>query len=64
MKKPLKLELSLETTCFTQYFSYLNPKGEDSRCKIDGYLYIKTKMSMAGLIFEPHPPNFENQYNF
>ena len=21
-------------------------------------------MGMAGLIFEPHPPNFENQYNF
>ena len=21
-------------------------------------------MGVAGLIFEPHPPNFENQYNF
>ena len=21
-------------------------------------------MGMAGLIFEPRPPNFENQYNF
>ena len=21
-------------------------------------------MDTAGLIFEPHPPNFENQYNF
>ena len=29
-----------------------------------GYLYIKTKIGMAGLIFQPHPPNFENQYNF
>ena len=28
------------------------------------YLYIKTKMDVAGLIFQPHPPNFENQYNF
>ena len=24
----------------------------------------QTKMSVAGLIFESHPPNFENQYNF
>jgi hypothetical protein len=29
-----------------------------------GYLYIKTKMGMAGVIFEPHPPNFKNIYNF
>ena len=21
-------------------------------------------MGVVGLIFEPHPPNFENQYNF
>ena len=21
-------------------------------------------MGVAGLIFEPHPPNFQNQYNF
>ena len=28
------------------------------------YLYIKTKMGVVGLIFEPDPPNFENQYNF
>ena len=21
-------------------------------------------MGVAGLMFEPHPPNFENQYNF
>ena len=31
---------------------------------LTGYLYFKTKMGMAGLIFEPHPPNFENIYNF
>ena len=24
----------------------------------------ETKMGVASLIFEPHPPNFENQYNF
>ena len=29
----------VKTTCFTQYqFSYLNPKGVDSSCKIDGFL--------------------------
>ena len=49
----------VKTTCFTQYqFSYLNPKGVDSSCKIDVFfIYIKTKM---GLIFESHAPNFEN----
>ena len=31
---------------------------------IYGYLYSKTKMGVAGLIFKPHSPNFENQYNF
>ena len=25
---------------------------------------IKTKMGIEGVIFEPHPPNFENLYNF
>ena len=42
--------------------SYLNPKGDDSSFKIDGFM--ATKMGVAGLIFEPLPPNFENQYNF
>jgi hypothetical protein len=28
------------------------------------YLYSKSKMGVAGVIFEPHPPNFENLYNF
>ena len=32
--------------------------------RIYGYFYSKTKMAVAGLIFEPHSPNFENQYNF
>ena len=27
-------------------------------------VYIKTKMGVAGLIFEPHPPDFKNPYNF
>jgi hypothetical protein len=29
-----------------------------------GYPYSKTKMDVAGLIFEPHASNFENQYHF
>ena len=38
--------LAVKTTCFTQYLSYLNPKGEDSSSNIDGFMatYIsKTK---------------------
>ena len=30
--------LAVKTTCFTQYYSYLNPKGEDSSCKIDIFM--------------------------
>ena len=37
--------------------SYLNPKEEDSSYKIDKFM--ATKMGVAGLVFEPHPPNFE-----
>jgi hypothetical protein len=105
-------------TCFTQYLSYLMPKGEDSSCNIDRVLatcipklkcrtvvpgcawcamahpdfgrsvnpmstrgdrvcppkyYWHTQIfrasdgpetGMAGIIFEPHPPNFEKLYNF
>ena len=32
--------------------------------QIYGHLNVKIKMGMAGLIFEPRPPNFENLYNF
>ena len=39
----------MKETYFTQYLSYLNPNSWK----------IKTKMEMAGLIFEPHPPDFE-----
>ena len=28
------------------------------------HLKFKIEMGVAGLIFEPHPPNFQNQYNF
>ena len=27
-------------------------------------LYFKTKIGVAGLMLEPHPPNFENLYIF
>ena len=39
----------------TQYLSYLNPKGEDSSCKINGFMakyFIKTKMSLTLLILK------------
>ena len=41
----------------------LDPKGEDSRF-MTKYLNVKIEMGVAGLIFEPHLPNFENQDNF
>ena len=34
--------LAVKTTCFTQYQSYLNPQGEDSSCKIDGFMATYT----------------------
>jgi hypothetical protein len=44
---------------------YWNPKVEDSSCKIDeSKTKSKTKMGVEGVIFESHPPNFENLYNF
>ncbi len=64
------LELSCKYPCFIQYLSYLNPKEEDSSSNIDGFIATskfqnsKSKMGMAGLMLEPHPPNFENLYNF
>ena len=29
---------AVKALCFTHYLSYLNPKGEDSSCKIDGFM--------------------------
>jgi hypothetical protein len=66
-KDRLSESLAVKTTCFTKYLSYLNPKGKVSSCNIDGFMatYIsKSKMTVAGLMFEPHPPNFEKLYNF
>ena len=40
-KKTFKLELSSKNN-MTQYLSYLNPKGEDSSCKIDGFMATYT----------------------
>ena len=41
-KRSSYIELSykkyIKTTCFTQHLSYLNPKGEDTSCKIDGFM--------------------------
>ena len=42
------------------------PQSEDSSCKFDGFMVtytpkLKWALGMAGLIFEHHPPNFENQ---
>ena len=37
-KKLSSWSLAMKTTLFTQYLSYLNPKGEDSSCKIDGFM--------------------------
>ena len=34
--------LAVKTTCFTQNLSNLNPKGEDSICKIDGFMATYT----------------------
>jgi hypothetical protein len=35
-------------------------------CSLNRYyrVTVKIKMGLAGLIFEPGPPNFEDQYNF
>ena len=35
-----------------------------AKLMVYGHLYFKTKMGVAGLMFEPHPPNFEKLYNF
>ena len=43
--------LAVKTTCFTQYLSYLNLKGEDSSCNINGFIatYIsKLKWAWQG----------------
>ncbi len=37
-KNGLSEVLALKATCFTQYFSYLNPKGEVSSSNIDGFM--------------------------
>ena len=39
-------------------------QNEENSRWIYGYLNVKIKMGVEGLIFEPRPPSFENQYNF
>ena len=34
--------LAVKAIGFTQYLSYLNPKGEDSSCKIDEFMATYT----------------------
>ena len=66
-EKPFKLELSCKNNVF---YPISQPSKSKRRgfylenWRIYGYLNVKIKMGVAGLIFEPHPPNFENQYNF
>jgi hypothetical protein len=37
-KNRLSESLTVKTTCFTQYLSYLNPKGEVFSSNIDGFM--------------------------
>ena len=37
-KNRLSESLAVKTSCFTQYLSYLNPKGEVFSCNIDGFM--------------------------
>ena len=41
-KNRLSESLAVKTTCFTQYLSYLNPKGEDSSCNNVGFIATYT----------------------
>ena len=45
----------------TLIFENLKPVEISKNCF--SYLYSKTKMGVADVIFEPRPPNFENHYN-
>ena len=53
-EKPFTLELiAVSTMCFTQYLSYINPKGEDSSCKIiyDAIIQLELKDFHRALIW-------------
>ena len=60
-QKWFMLELSCKNNVFYPIFQLFESK---SRRRIYGYLYFETKMGVAGLMIEPHPPNFEKLYNF
>ena len=64
-KKAFKLELICKNQMFYSISELFKRRGLLlQNWQKYGNLYIKTKMGVAGLIFEPHPSNFENQYNF
>ena len=63
-KKHLNESLPGKTTYFTQYLHYLNPKREVSSCNIDGLIATYTSKLKWAQCLKPHPPNFEDLYNF
>ena len=53
----------------TSFYSWVLLKSKNrgydqQNWRIYGYLHFKTKMGVAGLLFEPRPPDFENLYTF
>ena len=63
--------LELKPSCKNNIFYSLSQQFKSKRrsfylqnWQIYGLFYLKTKMGMAGLIFEPRPPYFANQCNF
>ena len=48
-KNRLNESLAVKTICFTQYLSYLNPKGEVFGCNIDGFMATyNSKLKWSG----------------
>ena len=63
--------LELETSGQSNIFYPLSQQFKSKRrslylknWRIYGQLYLKTKMGVASLVFDPHPPNFANLHNF
>ena len=63
--------MELKPSCKNNIFYSLSQQFKSKRrsfylqnWQIYGLFYLKTKMGMAGLIFEPQPPYFANQCNF
>ena len=49
---------------WTEHFTLIFENLKPVEISKNGYSYSKTKMGVAGVIFVPHPPNFEKLYNF